>query len=102
MQLQNVGELANMARLTGLNAVKLIALIVKAASTTRMHKKKCRQLAQHLKLIGNLLDQLKITELKNYPEIRKPLEQLENILKLEKLWSSRGLRTLNIFHVEKY
>ncbi|QCD82095.1 cell number regulator 13-like [Vigna unguiculata] len=75
------GELANVAQLTGIDALKLIGMIVKAASTARMHKKNCRQFAQHLKLIGNLLDQLKISELKKYPETREPLEQLEDALR---------------------
>lgn len=76
-----MGELANVAQLTGVDAVKLIGMIVRAASTARMHKKNCRQFAQHLKLIGNLLEQLKISELKRYPETREPLEQLEDALR---------------------
>ncbi|CAK7334191.1 unnamed protein product [Dovyalis caffra] len=78
---ENVGEVANVVQLTGLDAVRLIAMIGKAASTARMHKKNCRQFAQHLKLIGNLLEQLKISELKKYPETREPLEQLEDALR---------------------
>ncbi|KAJ8624752.1 hypothetical protein MRB53_033282 [Persea americana] len=77
----HLGEIANVAQLTGLDAVRLIAMIAKAASTARMHKKNCRQFAQHLKLIGNLLEQLKISELKRYPETREPLEQLEDALR---------------------
>ncbi|KAJ6413278.1 hypothetical protein OIU84_006134 [Salix udensis] len=77
----HLGEVANVVQLTGLDAVRLIALIGKAASTARMHKKNCRQFAQHLKLIGNLLEQLKISELKKYPETREPLEQLEDALR---------------------
>ncbi|XP_028802005.1 cell number regulator 13 isoform X3 [Neltuma alba] len=75
------GDIANVAQLTGLDAVRLIGMIVKAATTARMHKKNCRQFAQHLKLIGNLLEQLKISELKKYPETREPLEQLEESLR---------------------
>ncbi|KAI5418735.1 variant 3, Cell number regulator 13 [Lathyrus oleraceus] len=78
---EHFGEIANVAQLTGLDAVKLIGMIVKAANTARMHKKNCRQFAQHLRLIGNLLDQLKISELKKYPETREPLEQLEDALR---------------------
>ncbi|KAE9612932.1 hypothetical protein Lal_00027732 [Lupinus albus] len=78
---ENMGEIANVAQLTGLDAVKLIGIIVQAASTARMHKKNCRQFAQHIKLIGNLLEQLKISELKRYPETREPLEQLEDALR---------------------
>ncbi|XP_076904115.1 protein MID1-COMPLEMENTING ACTIVITY 1-like [Bidens hawaiensis] len=75
------GEIANVAQLTGLDAVRLIGMIVQAASTARMHKKNCKQFAMHLKLIGNLLKQLKISELKRYPETREPLEQLEDALR---------------------
>lgn len=76
-----MGDIATIAQLTGLDAVKLIGLIVKAANTARLHRKNCRQFANHLKLIGNLLEQLKISELKRYPETREPLEQLEDALR---------------------
>ncbi|CAH1413680.1 unnamed protein product [Lactuca virosa] len=75
------GDIANVAQLTGLDAVKLIGMIVQAATTARLHKKNCKQFAMHLKLIGNLLQQLKISELKRYPETREPLEQLEDALR---------------------
>ncbi|KAF5765177.1 putative PLAC8 motif-containing protein [Helianthus annuus] len=75
------GDIANVAQLTGLDAVKLIGMIAQAANTARMHKKNCKQFAMHLKLIGNLLQQLKISELKRYPETREPLEQLEDALR---------------------
>ncbi|XVF15957.1 hypothetical protein REPUB_Repub09cG0200600 [Reevesia pubescens] len=78
---EHFGEIANVAQLAGFDAVRLIAMIVKAASTARMHKKNCRQFALHLKLIGNLLEQLKISELKKYPETREPLEELEDALR---------------------
>ncbi|XP_056863828.1 protein MID1-COMPLEMENTING ACTIVITY 1 [Raphanus sativus] len=76
-----LGEIASVAQLTGLDAVKLIGLIVKASNTAWMHKKNCRQFAHHLKLIGNLLEQLKISEMKKYPETREPLEGLEDALR---------------------
>jgi len=78
---EQIGDIANIAQLTGLDAGRLIGLIVKAASTARMHKKNCRRFAQHLKLIGNLLEQLRISELKKYPETREPLELLEDALR---------------------
>lgn len=76
-----LGELANVGQLVGFGASQLIGMIVQAAANARMHKKNCRQFAQHLKLIGNLLEQLKISELKKYPETREPLEQLEDALR---------------------
>ncbi|PWA60642.1 hypothetical protein CTI12_AA380500 [Artemisia annua] len=48
---EHLGEIASVAQLTGLDAVKLIGLIVQAANTARMHKKNCKQFARHLKLI---------------------------------------------------
>lgn len=77
----SLGDVAGVAQLVGFNAVQLISMIVRAANTARMHKKNCKQFAQHIKLIGNLLDQLKISELKKYPETREPLEQLEDALR---------------------
>ncbi|KAJ0265390.1 Protein MID1-COMPLEMENTING ACTIVITY 2 [Hirschfeldia incana] len=77
-----LGEIASVAQLTGVDAVKLIGMIVAAANTARMHKKNCRQFAQHLKLIGNLLEQLKISEMKKTrPEVQEPLEGLEDALR---------------------
>lgn len=77
----HLGEVATAAQLTGLDSVKIIALIVKAANNARMHKKNCKQFAQHLKLIGNLLERLKLSDLKEWPETREPLEELEEALK---------------------
>lgn len=78
---EHFGGIANVAQLAGLDAVRLIGIIVKAANTARMHKKNCRRFAQHLKLIGNLLESLRISEMKKYPETREPLEQLEDALR---------------------
>jgi hypothetical protein len=78
---ENLGDVATVVQLTGLDAVRLISMIVKAASTARLHKRNCRRFAQHLKLIGGLLEQLRVSELKKYPETREPLEQLEDALR---------------------
>ncbi|GAY53793.1 hypothetical protein CUMW_151750 [Citrus unshiu] len=45
-----------------------------------------RALTAHLKLIGNLLEQLKISELKKYPETRNILRQLEDAAEKVDLW----------------
>ncbi|WOL13422.1 hypothetical protein Cni_G22192 [Canna indica] len=76
-----LSNLANVGQLTSLNAVELIRLIVQAGNTARMQKKNCQRFAEHLKLISNLLEQLKISELKKHPETREPLEQLEDALR---------------------
>jgi len=76
-----IGDVANVGQLTGINAVQLIAMIVKAANNARMHKKNCRQFARHLHLISNLLEQLNESELKERTETREPLEHLEMALR---------------------
>ncbi|XP_078442609.1 protein MID1-COMPLEMENTING ACTIVITY 1-like isoform X2 [Wolffia australiana] len=74
-------EIGTVGQLVGIDALGLIGMIVQAANTARMHKKNCRQFAQHLYLIGNLLERLKIFEMKNCQEIIEPLEQLEDALR---------------------
>jgi hypothetical protein len=76
-----MGDVANVGQLVGVNAVQLIAMVVKAANNARMHKKNCKSFAQHLKLISNLLEQLNLTDLKQRPECREPLEHLEHALR---------------------
>jgi hypothetical protein len=76
-----VGDVANVGQLAGVNAVQLIAMIVRAASNARMHKRNCRQFAQHLKLISNLLEQLSAADLQRRPETREPLALLEESLR---------------------
>ncbi|CAM6027315.1 unnamed protein product [Sphagnum balticum] len=76
-----LGDVANIGQLTGLNAVQLIGLIIRAANNARMHKKNCRQFAQHLKLISNLLEQLSFSELTKREETREPLALFEESLR---------------------
>ncbi|KAJ7191024.1 hypothetical protein O6H91_13G014600 [Diphasiastrum complanatum] len=77
----SIGDVASLVQLTGLDSLKLISLIVKAANNARMHKRNCRRFAQHLKLIGNLLEQLQLSELRAHAETREPLEQLDEELR---------------------
>jgi dsDNA-binding SOS-regulon protein len=76
-----LGDVANVGQLTGLNAVQLIGMIIRAANNARMHKKNCRQFAQHLKLISNLLEQLSFSELTKREETREPLALFEESLR---------------------
>ncbi|XP_056851161.1 protein MID1-COMPLEMENTING ACTIVITY 1 isoform X3 [Raphanus sativus] len=70
-----LGEIASVAQLTGVDAVKLIGMIVAAANTARMHKK--------YRVGGSiLLLNLKISEMKKTrPEVQEPLEGLEDALR---------------------
>lgn len=74
-------EAPDLMGFAGLNAIVLIKMIVKAANTARMHKSNCRKFAQYLKVIGTLLEQLNLSEMKTRPGTREPLEQLEDALR---------------------
>ncbi|CAL9160799.1 unnamed protein product, partial [Musa hybrid cultivar] len=75
------GQIANVAQLAGLDAVRLIIIIVEAAAKARIQKQNCRELSDYLQLIGHLLEPLDMSDLKTYPETRAVLERLENALK---------------------
>ncbi|CAL9752833.1 unnamed protein product [Musa acuminata subsp. burmannicoides] len=75
------GQIANVAQLAGLDAVRLIIIIVEAAAKARIQKQNCRELSDFLQLIGHLLEPLDMSDLKTYPETRAVLERLENALK---------------------
>lgn len=76
-----MGDVANIGQLTGVNALQLISMIVTAANNARMHKKNCRQFAQHLKLISNLLEQLTFSQILQHAETREPLVHFEEALR---------------------
>jgi hypothetical protein len=46
----------------------------------RRNRDLCRQLAQHVQIVGGLLRKLQIPELRRHPETRRPLEQLDDAL----------------------
>ncbi|KAF3619016.1 PHD finger protein ING2 [Capsicum annuum] len=73
--------------------VAVICLAVQKSSSTRLHYSDMRKwrdsycvgddpdAVRAIAFNGNLLEQLKITELKRYPETREPLEHLEDALR---------------------
>lgn len=69
------------SQLTGLNALELISMIVKAADSARMHKTKCDKFAQWLTLVEStvrpLLKDPALMEIGGVPET---LEQLKDAL----------------------
>jgi interleukin-1 receptor-associated kinase 1 len=48
----------DIAKLAGVDAVKLVVMIVQAAQTVRHNKKTCQQLVHHVEIIGDLLKKL--------------------------------------------
>ncbi|XP_020247287.1 uncharacterized protein LOC109825022 isoform X5 [Asparagus officinalis] len=79
--MDTIGDVASVAQLSGVDAVGLISMIVRSASTARTHRKNCVEFAQHLKVVGDLLEKLDVSELKRHRETREPLEQLEEALR---------------------
>ncbi|PVH34595.1 hypothetical protein PAHAL_8G255900 [Panicum hallii] len=71
----------DIAKLAGVDAVKLVVMIVQAARTARHNKKTCQQLVQHVQIIGDLLRKLQSSEMMQQPEIRNGLNELEQILR---------------------
>nr|POF24277.1 protein mid1-complementing activity 1 [Quercus suber] len=56
-------------------------MIISSAQNTTTHRKNCEQLAEHVRLIGNLLEKLKSTDLMNLPATKEPLDGLEEALR---------------------
>lgn len=65
----------------GVDAVKLVLMIVQAAQTVCHNKKTCQQLAHRTQMIGDLLKKLQSSGKMRQPEVRSPLEVLEDILR---------------------
>lgn len=65
----------------GVNSLGLTTLIISSARNASTHRKNCEHLAEHVKLIGNLLEKLKSTDLVTLPAIKEPLDGLDVALK---------------------
>uniref|UniRef100_A0A0E0J599 Protein kinase domain-containing protein n=1 Tax=Oryza nivara TaxID=4536 RepID=A0A0E0J599_ORYNI len=71
----------DIAHLAGLDAVKLVRMIMQAAQKVRHNKKICQQLVHHVQIVGDLLKKLQTSEMMQQPEIRNGLNELEEILR---------------------
>lgn len=76
-----VSQLASVAQLAGVDAYGLISMIVEAARTVKRNRETCQLLARRARMIGDLLQQLERTRLKQHMETRNPVEQLEETLR---------------------
>ncbi|XP_059666785.1 protein MID1-COMPLEMENTING ACTIVITY 1-like [Cornus florida] len=74
--------MASVAQVVGVDAISLINLIVTAARNATTHRTNCEHLADHVRMIGNLVEKLKSsTELMSYPATGEPLDGLEVALR---------------------
>lgn len=72
--------MASVAQVMGVDALSLVSKIVTAARNATTHRRNCEQMAEHVKIVGNLLEKLKSTELRNFPATGEPLDRLEEAL----------------------
>ena len=71
----------DITHLAGLDAVKLVRMIVQAAQKVRRNKKTCQQLVHHVQIVGDLLKKLQTSEMMQQPEVRNGLNELEEVLR---------------------
>ncbi|KAI4306489.1 hypothetical protein L6164_029763 [Bauhinia variegata] len=73
-------SMENFAQVSGLGALGLTDMIISTARNAKAHHKNCEQLAEHVRIIQNLLEKLKSTELMSLPATKEPLDCLEEAL----------------------
>uniref|UniRef100_A0A2C9VL40 MCAfunc domain-containing protein n=1 Tax=Manihot esculenta TaxID=3983 RepID=A0A2C9VL40_MANES len=73
--------MASISQASGVDALGLANMIISAARNATTHQKNCEQLAEHVRLISNLLEKLKSTDLINLPATQEPLEAMEEALR---------------------
>lgn len=71
----------NLVQVSGLDALTLTKMVVSSASNAISHRRNCEKLAEHVEIIGNLLEKLKQTELMSLPATKDPLDGLQESLK---------------------
>ncbi|CAL4990413.1 unnamed protein product [Urochloa decumbens] len=76
-----LGQASTLAQLAGVDAGELISMIIQAVETVHRNREECRQLVHHVKMMGDLLQLLQQSEMMPRPEIRKPLDGLEDTLR---------------------
>ncbi|RCV18442.1 hypothetical protein SETIT_3G301500v2 [Setaria italica] len=76
-----LGQVATVAQLTGVDASGLIAMILEAVRTVSRNKEDCRHLARRAMMIGDLLQKLQGWDMMQEPEIRRPLDGLDDALR---------------------
>lgn len=75
-----LGQAATVAQLSGLDAGGLILMIIQAVQTARRNREECRQLANHVMMINDLLQLLQQPGMMSSPRISTPLDGLKDTL----------------------
>lgn len=75
-----MASLASVQASSRLDTLSLTNTIVSLARNARTHRHNCGQLAEHVGMIGNLLEKIKSTDLMKLPATKEPLVGLEEAL----------------------
>lgn len=70
----------NLAQVAGLNAMSVTNTVITAAHNARAHRRNCERMAAQVRMIWNLLEALKSTEVARLPATKEPLDGLEEAL----------------------
>ncbi|CAN6342731.1 unnamed protein product [Urochloa humidicola] len=76
-----LGQVATIAQLTGVDASGLITMILEAVRTVSRNRDECRHLARRVMMIGDLVQKLQGWDMMQEPEIRRPLDGLDDALR---------------------
>ncbi|XP_066338562.1 receptor-like serine/threonine-protein kinase SD1-8 isoform X2 [Miscanthus floridulus] len=76
-----LGQAATVAQLSGLDAGGLIWMIIQAVQTAQRNREECRQLANHVMIISDLLQLLQQPGMMSSPQISRPLDGLKDTLR---------------------
>lgn len=74
-------NMGSLAQASGVDALGLVNMIISAARNAITHRKNCEQLAEHVRLIGNLVEKLKGTDLMRMPATKESLDGMEEALR---------------------
>ncbi|CAN6351657.1 unnamed protein product [Urochloa humidicola] len=72
---------ATVAQVAGLESAGVISMITQAVRTAKRNKKDCKRLLRRVTMLADLLKQLQGSEMIRRPEIRKPLDGLDDTLR---------------------
>ncbi|CAN6351649.1 unnamed protein product [Urochloa humidicola] len=76
-----LSQVATIAQLTGVDASGLITMILEAVRTVSRNRDECRHLARRVMMIGDLVQKLQGWDMMQEPEIRRPLDGLDDALR---------------------
>ncbi|RLN28255.1 proline-rich receptor-like protein kinase PERK14 isoform X5 [Panicum miliaceum] len=76
-----LGQVATVAQLSGVDASGLITMILEAVRTVSRNREECRHLARRVMMIGDLVQKLQGWDMMQEPEIRRPLDGLDDTLR---------------------